>query len=65
MTTSNHFSTVTYSINGFTYARTCRKCNLIQTLVMLDEKIALFNDVGYVSNEIMSVELSNVIHINE
>ena len=58
MATLNLFSTVTYSINGFTYTRTCRKCNLLKTLMILDEKIAQFNIAGYISNAIMNVELS-------
>ena len=58
MRTLSLFSTVTYSINGYVYTRTCRKCNLIKTLMILDKKINLFNNSGYVSNAIMLVELS-------
>jgi len=58
MKKSKLYSEVTYSINGFVYKRTCRKCNLIETLSKLDAKIKLFNESGYFGNSIMNVELS-------
>jgi hypothetical protein len=54
------FSEITYSINGFSYDRTCRKCNLIMSLMKLDEIIGKYNNAGFIGNSIMNVDISKI-----